>query len=227
MQAALLAIAFSQSIDAEIFRRYLLRQITDYLRSTCKMPESCAIVVALASESDSSDGWDSSDDGAWSGVDDSGVGELWTHERTHDGAAPSGREPAEGLSSSEARAARQAAAAPRRVATGTFEHERHMPVVGTSMVSFDVRSRNKSLTVNPPDDQPFLTNMAVCQDYQRRGIATQLLLACEEHARRKWQRPCIMYLSARVKDEPAVRLYLCALPPPALGPLTDSHPAHA
>ena len=210
MQAALLAIAFSQSIDADIFRRYLLRQITDYLRSTCKMRDSCAVVVALASDAEGSDSCDhDGEDPAWSSADDPASGDVRAAEQHHGGAAPSGRHTAEGLSSSEARAARQAAAPRRQTASGTFEHERHMPIVGTSMVSFDTRSRNKSLTLNPPDDQPFLTNMAVCQDYQRRGVATQLLHACEAHALRKWRRPCTMYLSARIKDEPAVRLYLC------------------
>ena len=43
--ADLLAIAFSEAINAEVYRRFLRRQIVDYLMGVYKL-ESCALLVA-------------------------------------------------------------------------------------------------------------------------------------------------------------------------------------
>ena len=81
-------------------------------------------------------------------------------------------------------------------------------IVGTGMVSFSLASRNKTFTLNPPADQPYLTNMAVTTAHQRKGIATLVLQACEAATRHK-QPHSTIHLQARQKDEPAVQFYKC------------------
>jgi GNAT superfamily N-acetyltransferase len=93
-----------------------------------------------------------------------------------------------------------------------FSAQACFPVVGVSMVSFDAHTREKSLTCNPPDDQPFLSNMGVAPAFRGKGIASELLLSCEDIARDRVA-PCKMYLLARQRDSPAISLYRCVLAP--------------
>lgn len=79
-------------------------------------------------------------------------------------------------------------------------------IVGTGMVSFNVKSRSQFMTCRPPPSALFLTNMAVSREYQRQGIASQILKTCEDYCRT--HRPeRIMCLQVRWKDAPARKLY--------------------
>lgn len=81
-------------------------------------------------------------------------------------------------------------------------------LVGFGMVSFSQASRNITLTMNAPADQPFLTNMAVGEAFQRQGIATLLLQACEAETRQRCPKSKL-FLQARQRDAPAIALYEC------------------
>jgi hypothetical protein len=83
------------------------------------------------------------------------------------------------------------------------------------MVTFPPLSQNRdrSITLNPPDSDFFLSNMAVDSQFHRQGIASMLLRLCEDLARARGPNQK-MYLVARKKDTPAVQLYKCAPPTP-------------
>lgn len=175
--ADLLSVAFSEAVNAEVYQRFLRRQIVDYLMGTYKL-ESCVLVVALLHHAQS-------DTGAIPHLISSRLAHVYQglqRDACHD----------------RVRADLEAGAL-----DGSAE------IVGTGMVSFSPESRNKTFTLNPPPDQPYLTNMAVASAHQRKGIATLILQACEAATRLQQPRSTI-HLQARQKDEPAVQLYLCA-----------------
>jgi len=60
-------------------------------------------------------------------------------------------------------------------------------------------------TIQPPDEECYLCNMAVNPDYQRRGIARKLLAACEVLAKQRGKSE--LYLHVKVDDRIAIRLY--------------------
>lgn len=77
------------------------------------------------------------------------------------------------------------------------------------MLSFNDRSREAFVTLAPPADSILLTNMAIDKRFQRRGIATQLLEACEEYCA-KYRAEKQLCLHVRWIDDPAMQLYMCA-----------------
>ena len=83
--------------------------------------------------------------------------------------------------------------------------EEHQSLVGTVEVSFDVSTRSKHLTLNPPPDMPYLCNMAVEPEYRRRGFGAMLLEAAEAAVLSTGYKS--MYLHVRHADPPAVQLY--------------------
>jgi ribosomal protein S18 acetylase RimI-like enzyme len=189
LQVDLLTTAFSEAIEAEIYYRFLRRQIVEYLRGTYKL-ESCVLLVALL------------------------------HPPKH------GTQGARAGTTPHSCAANLLSSA---VAHANFVHmlivfctvitmcildgfvdddggAAKPAVVGSGMVSFSPEARNKTLTLNPPDGVPLLSNMAVAKEHQRQGIASLILRACEGVAAVR-QPHSKVYLQARKKDAPALGLY--------------------
>lgn len=78
-------------------------------------------------------------------------------------------------------------------------------LVATASISFDPVSRESFQTLQPPDEDAYLCNIAVDPKFRRRGIARQMLAACESlAASRGFQR---FYLHVRLGDEAAQTLY--------------------
>ena len=78
-------------------------------------------------------------------------------------------------------------------------------VVGAVEVSFSESTRSKNATLNPPTDRPYICNMAIEAEHRRRGYGKALLDAAEKLIVHMGEN-CV-YLHARCKDKPAVRLY--------------------
>jgi ribosomal protein S18 acetylase RimI-like enzyme len=78
-------------------------------------------------------------------------------------------------------------------------------VIGAVEVSFSESTRSKNVTLNPPSDRPYLCNMAIEAEHRRRGYGRALLEAAERLIVHMGE-SCV-YLHARCKDKPALRLY--------------------
>lgn len=85
------------------------------------------------------------------------------------------------------------------------EAEEHQTLVGTVEVSFHQSTRSKYLTLNPPQDMPYLCNMAVEPQYRRRGYGAMLLDAAENAVLGTGYKS--VYLHVRHADPPALELY--------------------
>lgn len=78
-------------------------------------------------------------------------------------------------------------------------------LVGTVSLSFGAASREDFDTLAPPEDEPYLANMAVDPKFRRQGVARAMLAACDETALHTGQR-CI-WLHVRQSDAAAQALY--------------------
>lgn len=88
-----------------------------------------------------------------------------------------------------------------RVASGNSD----WAVIGAVEISFSESTRSKNATLNPPSDRPYLCNMAIEAEHRRRGYGRALLEAAERLIVHMGEN-CV-YLHARCKDKPALRLY--------------------
>ena len=78
--------------------------------------------------------------------------------------------------------------------------------VATVSLSFCNKTRENFLSLKPPDDEPYLCNMAVDPAFRRRGLATHMLKCAEEYCKsRGYRRMC---LHVRLGDDAARDLYL-------------------
>jgi GNAT superfamily N-acetyltransferase len=78
--------------------------------------------------------------------------------------------------------------------------------VATVSLSFCDKTRENFRSLKPPDDEPYLCNMAVDPAFRRRGLATHMLKCAEEYCKSKGYRR--MCLHVRLGDEAARDLYL-------------------
>ncbi|RMZ56836.1 hypothetical protein APUTEX25_002925 [Auxenochlorella protothecoides] len=93
-------------------------------------------------------------------------------------------------------------------AEGEEEHLDHEPeceLVGIVELSFSASTRTKALTLNPPPEHAYLSNMAVSQTMRRQGIGSFLLSSAEELAQTMGHTH--VYLHSRVDDAVGVRMY--------------------
>jgi len=78
-------------------------------------------------------------------------------------------------------------------------------VVATASLSFCDTSRENFKSLSPPDDAPYLCNIAVDPSFRRKGLARQMLSHVEDYCREHgWNN---IYLHVRLGDEAARALY--------------------
>ncbi|KAL6777219.1 hypothetical protein ACKKBF_B20630 [Auxenochlorella protothecoides x Auxenochlorella symbiontica] len=86
-----------------------------------------------------------------------------------------------------------------------LDHEPERELVGIVELSFSASTRTKALTLNPPPEHAYLSNMAVSQTMRRQGIGSFLLSSAEELAQTMGHTH--VYLHSRVDDAVGVRMY--------------------
>jgi len=79
------------------------------------------------------------------------------------------------------------------------------PLVGMMTLSFTAGTREEEMTTRPPDDAPYLSNMAVDAAFRRRGIARVLMEAGEVLVSRLGKDD--IWLHVLVSDEPTRVFY--------------------
>jgi GNAT superfamily N-acetyltransferase len=78
-------------------------------------------------------------------------------------------------------------------------------VVATASLSFCDTSRESFKSLKPPDDAPYLCNIAVDPAFRRKGIARRMLIHVEDYCREHgWSQ---VYLHVRLGDDAARSLY--------------------
>eukprot|EP00877_Chromochloris_zofingiensis_P010281 jgi/Chrzof1/5506/Cz16g05230.t1 len=82
-------------------------------------------------------------------------------------------------------------------------------LVGTVALSFHAESRDDFPTLRPPEDEPYLSNMAVDAKFRRQGMARAMLDACHKLLCSKGS-PAV-WLHVRVADKVAYQLYQSAM----------------
>ncbi len=78
-------------------------------------------------------------------------------------------------------------------------------LIATASISFHPDSRETFQSLQPPDNDAYLCNIAVDPKFRRQGIARQMLRACEEIAAA--QGYTRFYLHVRLGDDAARSLY--------------------
>ncbi|KAK9818296.1 hypothetical protein WJX72_010197 [[Myrmecia] bisecta] len=207
----LLTATFAEAMGyLPVYRTYLRRQILQYLDSHMNLaPKSVILVAVLIS------------DGHQPIPDDAARSSSFTTIAIEDVAARS-----DSLGSSSVRSSpeperdsngagagvpgsERASSAGSDASTSGREdddaEERFGVLVGTGELSFAASTRTKFLTLNAPEDCGYLCNMAVAEDYQRRGFGMALLRALERTAEIVEQPN--LYLHNRFQDDPAAALY--------------------
>ncbi|KAG1678733.1 hypothetical protein FOA52_012772 [Chlamydomonas sp. UWO 241] len=82
---------------------------------------------------------------------------------------------------------------------------RNPQLLGFAEVVFDVRQRQRFMTLDPPPGSAYLCNMAVAPEARRRGVARQLVTAAEAMCQVCGSTD--LYLHLRFQDEAAGYLY--------------------
>lgn len=78
-------------------------------------------------------------------------------------------------------------------------------LAGVVELSFAASTRSQYMTLNPPEDRPYMCNMAISPDLRGRGYGFALLQAAEALVAQLGETE--LYLHLRVQDEPAAGLY--------------------
>lgn len=79
-------------------------------------------------------------------------------------------------------------------------------VVATVSLSFCDKTRESFLSLKPPDNEPYLCNIAVDPSFRRQGLAKHMLRCAEEYCTSQGHHR--IYLHVRLGDEAARNLYL-------------------
>lgn len=78
-------------------------------------------------------------------------------------------------------------------------------IIATASLSLSAVGRERFSTLQPPDDQALLANIAVDPTFRRQGVASHLLGVCEALTRDAGLQS--LYLHVRLADEGARALY--------------------
>ena len=207
--AALLADAFADAMGyIAVYKTFLKRQITYYLRTHMDLPpKTCVLVAVLVNkriveaqhneanrsnnsssinDRDIDDNYE--DDDILSSGDGMGISYPSAYDDDDGGA--------DGLLGSLR----------DRLMLIDSLPPASISLVGAVEVSFSESTRTKDLVgLNPPSDRPYLCNMAVLPSGRLRGIGSRLLAAAEELITAVGESS--LYLHLRFKDEPAQYLY--------------------
>lgn len=82
---------------------------------------------------------------------------------------------------------------------------RHNRVVATASLSFCTKSRENFLSLDPPENEPYLCNIAVDPSFRRKGLAKYMLMCAEEYCSSHGYHK--IYLHVRLGDTAARSLY--------------------
>lgn len=78
-------------------------------------------------------------------------------------------------------------------------------IIATASLSLSAAGRERFSSLQPPDDQALLANIAVDPTFRRQGVASQLLYVCEALTRDAGLQS--LYLHVRLADDGARALY--------------------
>jgi len=98
-----------------------------------------------------------------------------------------------------------ATAAPTATAVSWLPEGKTSRLIATASISFHPDSRETFQSLQPPDNDAYLCNIAVDPKFRRQGIARQMLAACEALAAEQGYKR--FYLHVRLGDVSARSLY--------------------
>ncbi|KAI3438720.1 hypothetical protein D9Q98_001140 [Chlorella vulgaris] len=221
--ADLLTDSFAEAMSATVYKNYLRRQVKQYLDAHVLLPPKAVVLIALllpppnASYTDQQQQQqDGSQDSAASGI---GIGSSSSSSSSSGEAAdvqpsiaspPAGdQQPAVGCGTqpaldSMASSSGSSSSSTEDEALGALSVSGSQ-LVGVVELSFSASTRSKYLTLTPPEDRPYLCNMAIDPQQRNRGYGTALLQAAETLVSQLGESE--IYLHLRVQDLPAAQLY--------------------
>ncbi|GAX83768.1 hypothetical protein CEUSTIGMA_g11193.t1 [Chlamydomonas eustigma] len=192
------AFADSDSTKLSMYSKFLRRQISSYLKSHMAMIPNTVVLTAVwrpahisCSTYHGASNSASAREGG-SGSDDDTASQARVTE-------PSGR-PYDNASERPLVDGGLASSS-----TGGLNSVQGPQLWGAAEISLNARTRERHLTLNPPDNEPYLCNMAVAIRHRRKGVAKLLLQSAEQVSNIAGKKR--MYLHLRLQDNVPSMLY--------------------
>ncbi|KAL4859982.1 hypothetical protein ACK3TF_000213 [Chlorella vulgaris] len=215
--ADLLTDSFAEAMSATVYKNYLRRQVKQYLDAHVLLPPKAVVLIALLlpppndsytdqQQQQQQQQQDGSQDSAASYI---GSGSSSSSSSSGEAAdvQPSSASPPAGEQQPAVGRGTQPALDSMASSSGSSSSSEDealgalfvsgSQLVGVVELSFSASTRSKYLTLTPPEDRPYLCNMAIDPQQRNRGYGTALLQAAET----------LVSQLGEVQDLPAAQLY--------------------